>query len=59
MSLRSHNVGSEEVPGYLSGEKLETILGEITEYEVKLEEDPTLPNLGYRYLQKSIAQCRQ
>lgn len=52
-------MGSEEVPGYLSEEKLESILGEIIKYEVKLEEDPTLPHLGYRYLQKSIAQCRQ
>jgi hypothetical protein len=52
-------MGSEDVPGYLSEEKLESILREIAEYEVKLEEDPTLPTLGYRYLQKAIARCRQ
>jgi hypothetical protein len=49
----------EEVPGQLSEGKLDSILQEIAGYEVKLEEDPTLPTLGYKYLQRSIAQCRQ
>lgn len=50
---------SEEVPGYLSEQKLEEILQEIAQYQVKLEEDPTLPTLGYAYLQRSIAECRR
>ena len=52
-------MGSEDVPGYLSVEKLEEILQEISVYQVKLEEDPTLPHLGYAYLQRSIAECRR
>lgn len=47
-----------EVPGHISPEKLDSILTEISEFEVKLEEDPTLPELGARYLQSRIAQCR-
>lgn len=53
-------IGSpSEVIGYLDPEKLDSILTEISEFEVKLEEDPTLPELGARYLQSRIAQCRQ
>ncbi len=43
----------------LSQEKLSQMLEEVSTYEVTLEEDPTLPHLGTRYLQKSIAQCRK
>lgn len=49
---------SKDVQGYLSVEKLESLLEEVAGYEVKLEEDPTLPTLGYAYLQRSIAECR-
>lgn len=49
----------EDVIGYLSAEKLESILEEIVGFEVVLEEDPTLPDLGLRYLQSKIAQCRK
>lgn len=48
-----------EVVGYISPEKLDSMLTEISGFEVKLEEDPTLPELGARYLQSRIAQCRQ
>lgn len=49
----------EDVVGYLSPEKLDSILEEIVTFEVNLAEDPTLPDLGLRYLQKQVAQCRQ
>lgn len=39
-------------------EALEKILEEIVEYQVPLEEDPTLPQLGTKYLQRVLAQCR-
>jgi hypothetical protein len=39
-------------------ERLNSILEEISKYEVSLEEDPTLPHLGNRYLQKVVSQCR-
>ncbi len=42
-----------------SKEKLNQMLEEVSTYEVTLEEDPTLPHLGTRYLQKSIATCRK
>ena len=41
-----------------SKEQIDTILSEIVQFEVDLSEDPTLPNLGIRYLQKVVAQCR-
>ena len=34
------------------------MLEEVAGYTVALEEDPTLPNLGTRYLQRVLAQCR-
>lgn len=37
---------------------MDMILEEISSYEVKLEDDPTQPHLGTRYLQKIVAQCR-
>jgi len=39
-------------------ESLEKILEEIVAYEVHLEEDPTQPHLGTKYLQRVLAQCR-
>jgi hypothetical protein len=42
----------------LTRQKLEEILDEIASYKVDLEEDPTLPHLGTRYLQSSLAKCR-
>ena len=48
-----------QVPGFLCNEKLDNILTEISMYEIKLEEDPTLPDLGSRYIQSKIAICRQ
>lgn len=38
--------------------QLRQILEEVAKYQVELAEDPTLPELGTRYLQKCIAQCR-
>lgn len=49
----------ENVPGYVSPESMERMLEEIAEYEVELASDPTLPHLGNRYLQESLASCRQ
>lgn len=49
----------EDVIGYLSPEKLETILEEIVGFEVVLVEDPTLPQYGVPYLQKVVATCRR
>lgn len=43
----------------LTREKIEEILDEIAGFRIDLEEDPTLPHLGVRYLQSSIAKCRQ
>jgi hypothetical protein len=43
----------------LTLEKIDQILEEISGYEVKLEEDPTLPELGNKYLQRILSQCRQ
>lgn len=37
---------------------LDRVLGEIAAFEVKLEPDPTLPQLGYAYLQERLAVCR-
>lgn len=42
----------------ISKEKLDQILEEISGYEVNLAEDPTLPTLGTKYLQKVLSQCR-
>jgi len=46
---------TEEV---FSKEQLDQILNEIAGYEIELVEDPTQPQYGFIYLQKSIAQCR-
>ena len=40
-------------------ERLSAILEEIAPYEVQLEDDPTRPELGVRYLQKMVADCRK
>ena len=42
----------------LSKEQLDQMLEEVAGYTVKLEEDPTLPELGTKYLQRVLAQCR-
>lgn len=42
----------------LNKEQMDAILEEVAVYSVQLEEDPTLPHLGTRYLQKALAQCR-
>lgn len=42
----------------LSRIKLDQILDEIAGFEVKLEDDPTKPQFGAKYLQESIAKCR-
>jgi hypothetical protein len=42
----------------LSKEQLDQMLEEVAGYTVSLEEDPTLPELGTRYLQRVLAQCR-
>ncbi len=42
----------------LTKEQLDQMLEEVAGYEIKLEEDPTLPHLGTKYLQKALAQCR-
>src|SRR5687768_13865456 len=39
-------------------ERLLKVVQEVSAYEVTLEEDPTLPHLGNRYLQGALAQCR-
>jgi hypothetical protein len=41
-----------------SKEQLDEILDEIAKYEVELVEDPTQPQYGFSYIQKSVAQCR-
>jgi len=46
----------QEAP--LTKEKLDAILDEIAEFRVDLAEDPTLPELGTKYLQSSLAKCR-
>jgi len=40
-------------------DRLSAILEEIAPYEVQLEDDPTRPELGVRYLQKMVADCRK
>lgn len=40
-------------------EQLTAILEEVAGFEIDLAEDPTLPNLGTKYLQKIIAICRR
>jgi hypothetical protein len=42
-----------------SFEQLQSILEEVAEYHVDLEDDPTQPHLGTRYLQRCIAECRR
>lgn len=39
-------------------EQLDAILAEVAGFSIDLEDDPTLPHLGTRYLQKAIASCR-
>lgn len=41
-----------------TGDQLSAVLEEIAEYQIELEEDPTQPHLGNKYLQQKIAQCR-
>lgn len=40
------------------GHKLDEILEEVAAYSVDIQEDPTQPHLGTKYLQKVLAQCR-
>ena len=42
----------------LSKEQMDRMLEEVAEYSVDLQEDPTKPELGNVYLQKTLAQCR-
>jgi hypothetical protein len=42
----------------LAKEQMDQMLEEVAGYTVHLEEDPTLPELGTRYLQRVLAQCR-
>jgi hypothetical protein len=42
----------------LSKEKLDQILEELAGYEVDIEEDPTLPDLRNKYINKILSQCR-
>lgn len=42
----------------ISKEQIDQMLEECAGYEVRLEEDPTQPDLGLRYLQKALATCR-
>jgi hypothetical protein len=46
-----------EKPRYL-GEALDRILEEVAGFEVDLATDPTLPELGARYLNEKLAECR-
>lgn len=39
-------------------EQIDTILSEISGFSITLEDDPTLPHLGSKYLQKVVSQCR-
>jgi len=40
-------------------EQLSSILDEISGFEVQLAEDPTLPELGVKYLNERVSQCRK
>lgn len=40
-------------------DQLSSILEEIAAFEVQLEEDPTLPALGIRYLNERVSTCRK
>jgi len=40
------------------GKKLDQILEEVSTYSVDIAEDPTLPELGTRYLQRVLSTCR-
>lgn len=42
----------------ISKEELDKMIEEVASYEVTLAEDPTDPTFGLRYLQQSIAKCR-
>lgn len=42
----------------LSKDKLDQILEELAGYEVGIEEDPTLPELRNKYINKILSQCR-
>ncbi len=42
----------------LTKEQMDQMLEEVAGYAVKLEEDPTLPQFGTKYLQRVLAQCR-
>jgi hypothetical protein len=48
----------EETATTAASSRMDKILEEIAAYEVKLEDDPTLPSLGTKYLQRVLAQCR-
>lgn len=42
----------------ITKEELDKMIEEVATYEITLAEDPTDPTLGLRYLQQSIAKCR-
>lgn len=42
----------------MESEKLDQILSEISEFEVNLVDDPTLPEHGVKYLLEAISKCR-
>ena len=48
----------EETAAQAISSRMDKILEEIAAYEVKLEDDPTLPSLGTKYLQRVLSQCR-
>ncbi len=45
-------------PTKFSSGDIEKIIDEISQYEISLEEDPTLPHLKQNYLQRVVKQCR-
>lgn len=42
----------------VSPTELDRILEEVSQYKIDLSSDPTLPELGTKYLQESLSQCR-
>lgn len=45
--------------GHLTPDQVGLVLEEIAGYEVELEEDPTQPELGNKYLQRILSKCRK
>lgn len=44
--------------GCFTDEQLDSILEEIAGYEIDLAPDPTLPHLGFHYIQNKLSECR-